>query len=207
MIKSRFNQLILTLAALAMLTPQNLLKFMPSGSVALLLGGIISTSLATNPAGAAEQLIVTYGAYQASFAVSDLEILANTGETSASIGFYLELAGLTPEQLRSVLTTQFDVSHNVLDDMLNTEGGEYLLSEVTQVIHTPSQQANIQALRSSLILSASDDRQVSLLELLQKYPTQQVYVNGANLVQLANELNVEQKAERKEEEVDEWMGR
>lgn len=160
-----------------------------------LLGGISGVSIPTGSAGAAEQLIVTYGAFQASFAVSDLEILAKTGETPESVDFYLELAGLTSEQFRSILTTEFDVSHNVLDDMLNTEGGEYLLSEVTQVIHTPSQQANIQALRSSLVLSASDDQKVSLLELLQTYPTEQVYVDGANLIQLADDLSVEKQAE------------
>lgn len=159
-----------------------------------MLGGIISALLPVGAVGAAEQLVVTYGALQANFAVSDLEILANTGETSGSIEFYLGLAGLTSEQFRSMLTTPFDVSHNFLDDMLNTEGGEYFLSEVTQVIHTPSGQANIQALRSSLVLAAHDDQQVTLLELLQKYPTQQVYVNGANLMQLAQELT-EEKAE------------
>lgn len=164
-------------------------------SMALLLWGISGVLVSASPAGAAEQLIVTYGAFQASFTVSDLEILANTGETPNSVDFYLELAGLTSEQFRSILTAEFDVSHSVLDDMLNTEGGEYLLSEVTQVIHTPSQQANIQALRSSLVLAASDDQKVSLLELLQTYPTEQVFINGANLIQLANDLSVEKQAE------------
>jgi hypothetical protein len=164
-------------------------------AVALLLGGIVGTSGFASSAGAAEQLVLTYGAYQASFAVSDLEILAKTGEASNALKFYLGLAGLTPDELQAILTAEFDMSHHVLDKILNTQGGEYLLSEVTQVIHTPSQQANIQALRSSLVLSAHDDQKVSLLELLQKYPTQQVYVNGANLIQLANDLSAEQQAE------------
>lgn len=165
------------------------------GFVALLLGGGVSMLMPMGSAGAAEQLIVAYGAFQASFAISDLEILAKTGEVPNSVGFYLELAGITPAQFRSMLTTEFDVSHHVLDKMLNTQGGEYLLSEVTQVIHTPSQQANIQALRSSLVLSASDDQQVSLLELLQKYPTTQIHVDAASLMRLAADLSAEQQAE------------
>lgn len=165
------------------------------GLVALLLGGLVSALIPASSAGAAEQLIVAYGAFQASFAVSDLEILAKTGTVSNSVGFYLELAGITPAQFRSMLITEFDVSHHVLDKMLNTQGGEYLLSEVTQVIHTPSQQASIQALRSSLVLSASDDQRVSLLELLQKYPTTQIHVNAASLMRLAADLSAEQQAE------------
>jgi len=173
-------------------------RFLPnrrhSGWWALLLG-TVGALMQISSAGAAEQLIVKYGAFQASLAVSDLEILANTGEAPSSVGFYLELAGLTPSQFRSMLTTEFDVSHHVLDKMLNTEGGEYLLSEVTQVIHTPSQQANVQALRSSLVLSASDDQRVSLLELLQKYPTTQIHVDAVNLMRLAADLSAEQQAE------------
>lgn len=147
------------------------------------------------PVMAAEELVVTYGAFQASFTLHDLETLAQTGDVPNSIGFYLELAGVAPEDLRSALNTTIKVSHPFLDNLLNTEGGEYVLSEVSQVVHTPSRQANIQALRSAFIMAASDDQQVSLLELLQHYPTQQVYVSGGNLIELAQNLSAEPIAE------------
>jgi hypothetical protein len=114
----------------------------------------------------------------------------------SSIELYLELAGVTSEELRLALTSEVTVSHRFLDNLLNTEGGEYTLTEVTQVIHTPSQQASVQALRSALIAAASDDQQISLLELLQTYPTQQVYINGGNLIQLARDLTAEPIADR-----------
>jgi hypothetical protein len=160
----------------------------------LLLGSMVMGS-SIAPVMAAEQLVVTYGAFQASFTLRDLETLANTGEVPNSIGFYLELAGVAPQDLRSALNTKVKVSHHFLDNLLNTEGGEYVLSEITQVVHTPSRQANVQALRSAFIMAASDDQQVSLLELLQHYPTQQVYVNGGNLIQLAQDLSAEPIAE------------
>ena len=154
---------------------------------------MVGSSIA--PATAAEELVVTYGAFQASFTLRDLERLANTGDVSNSIGFYLELAGVAPEDLRAALTTEVKVSHHLLDNLLNTEGGEYVLSEITQVVHTPSRQANIQALRSAFIMAAKEDQQVSLLELLQHYPTRQVFVNGGNLIQLARDLNAEPSVE------------
>ncbi|GAB4365725.1 MAG: hypothetical protein Kow00121_02540 [Elainellaceae cyanobacterium] len=162
--------------------------------------GIASLSLIAGTLGAfgihdrlhaAEQLIVTYGAFEASFAIADLETLATTGEVPTSMDFYLGLANLDPEQLRAILTAKFDVTLGLLDDMLNSEGGEYMLSEITQVVHTPSSQANVQALRSAFVMAASDDQQISLLELLQNYPTQQVYINGINLIRLAQDFNQE----------------
>lgn len=138
---------------------------------------------------AAEQMVVTYGAFTASFAIADLEMLATTGEVPESMDFYLGLANLPPEQLQAILNTEISITHALLDDLLNSEGGEYMLSELTQVVHTPSQQANIQALRSAFVLSASDDQRISLLEILQNYPTQQVYVNGAKLIQFAQVLS------------------
>jgi hypothetical protein len=161
-----------------------------------LLAGLIVTGLPIAPAIAADQLVVTYGAFHAAFAISDLQTLAETGEVPSSIELYLELAGVTSEELRLALTSEVTVSHRFLDNLLNTEGGEYTLTEVTQVIHTPSQQASVQALRSALIAAASDDQQISLLELLQTYPTQQVYINGGNLIQLARDLTAEPIADR-----------
>jgi hypothetical protein len=157
--------------------------------------GLMGAFNFAQPALAADELILTYGMLQASIALEDLERLAQTGEVSNGLKFYLNLANLEPSVLRSLLTNEFTVDHNLLDDMFNSEGGEYLLSEIAQVIHTPSQQANIQALRSALILAAQGDRQVTLLEVLQNYPTQQVFINGANLLQLAREIRTERVAE------------
>lgn len=165
----------------------------PSIGRSIALGSPLALSLLAMGSGvpsaqAAEQLVVTYGALQVSFEVSELEQLAQTGEVPSSLQFYLEIANLTAEDLRSILATEVSVSHRFLDQMLNSEGGEYVLSEMTQVVHTPSRQENIAALRSALVMSASDDQQVSVLELLQNYPTQQVYLNSGNLIELANDL-------------------
>ncbi|PSB06548.1 hypothetical protein C7B61_13260 [filamentous cyanobacterium CCP1] len=178
--------------------------FLFSGRMLAVLTGTAFLSLASliplpRPVLAAEELILTYGMFQASIALTDLETLAQTGEASNGLKFYLGLANLEPSVLRTILTTEFTVDHNLLDDVFNSEGGEYLLSEITQVVHTPSQQANIQALRSAIVLAAEGDRQITLLEVLQNYPTQQVFISATNLLQLARELRTERVAEEAEE--------
>jgi hypothetical protein len=171
----------------------NLKRGLVAFSSAVFLGGG-SLFLEGKPALAADELVLTYGVLQTSIPIADLEALASTGTVSNQLSFYLNLANLAPNLLRTVLTSELPIHHNLLDDLLNSEGGEYLLSEITQIVHTPSQQANLQALRSEVVLAA-DDRQITLLEVLQNYPTQQVFINGANLLQLARELKTPVEAE------------
>jgi hypothetical protein len=76
-----------------------------------------------------------------------------------------------------------------VDDFLYSETGDRLLTWLTQVVHTPSRQGSIPALRSAFLMAVSDDQQISLLELLQTYPTAQVMVDGANLIRVAQEFN------------------
>ncbi|WP_416666966.1 alpha/beta hydrolase [Egbenema bharatensis] len=163
--------------------------FTALGSTILLC--LASLIASPDPAHAADELILTYGVLQASIDVADLERLAQTGEVARGLNFYLNFVNLDPEVLRLILTTEFTVDPMLLDSLFNSEGGEYLLSEMTQVIHTPSQQANIQALRSAIVLTSQSHQTVTLLGILQNYPTQQVYINGVNLLRLARELGVE----------------
>ncbi|MGV0105843.1 alpha/beta hydrolase [Nostoc sp. DSM 114160] len=65
--------------------------------------------------------------------------------------------------------------------MLNSQIGNIILDRVSQVISTPSQRANRQALRAALVLAANQDGQVSLIEIIKNYPTNEVEVDGDRL--------------------------
>ncbi len=68
-----------------------------------------------------------------------------------------------------------------LDKVLNSQIGNIILDRISQVISTPSQRANRQALRAALVLSANQDGQVSLIEMIKNYPTNEVEVDGDRL--------------------------
>lgn len=68
----------------------------------------------------------------------------------------------------------------LLNRLLTSQIGNILLDEISQAVRAPSRQANNQALRSALIISASGDRQITLIETLQNYPTSEV-VEGDRL--------------------------
>jgi len=68
----------------------------------------------------------------------------------------------------------------ILDKVLNSRIGNVILDQLTQVIHTRSHQADKQALRAALVVSASKDRQITLIEVIQNNPTKEVEVEGVD---------------------------
>ena len=172
---------------------------------ALLLGAV-SLLVQAMPVQAAEQLVITYGPLSAGVAVKDLQTLVETNQAPGTLKFYLNLASLDPNLLRDVLTMELGASSHFMTGMLDSSSGERLLSEISQVVHLPpasqpmealktadlplddpSDAENMAALKTALVEAAAD-RRVTLLEVLQHYPTEQVYVDAVKLLEFANSL-------------------
>ncbi|NJO76959.1 MAG: alpha/beta hydrolase [Leptolyngbyaceae cyanobacterium RM1_406_9] len=154
-----------------------------------LIAGTIAITLSfSQPARSAERIYLTYGPLGRSLPIADLREFADTGEPSRQIRWYLNWANVEPELLREILIREVSVELKTVDQITYSLPGEFALFEVGQVIHTRSRRANIQALRSALILSVSDNNRLSLLEFLEKYPTQGIYVDGVKLAQIASNV-------------------
>ncbi|MBD1912174.1 MULTISPECIES: alpha/beta hydrolase [unclassified Leptolyngbya] len=141
------------------------------------------------PSLAAEEVVVTYGPLSASFPLRDLQTLARTGEPSQSLAFYLGIAGVDTATAQGALNTSMPLSETLLNDLMNGPTGDRLLARFTDVIHTGSGEDNIPALRSAIAQSTGSDQQITLLELMENYPTDQMYINGVNLMPLMEELS------------------
>jgi len=151
--------------------------------------GAIAASLCLGSSAAlgAERVVFNYGPVSRSVPVADLAEFADTGEQSPIIRFILDAANADPEQMRQLLTYEVGVSLLFVDRVFYSLPGEYVLFELGYLFSTRSGNANIQALRSAITLSASDDGRISLLEFLQKYPTEGLYVDGQRVQQVAND--------------------
>ncbi len=150
----------------------------------------IAISLFSNSAIAAERVVLQYGIFRESISVSELTDFAETGEVSPRLNFYLNRTGQDPQAVRNILTREVNADPVVLDRVLNNRIGEFLLDRISQSVSTPSGQANRQALRSALVLSASKENKVSLIEIIQNYPTTEVVVEGDRLAQTYNQLSL-----------------
>ncbi|MBD2103198.1 alpha/beta hydrolase [Leptolyngbya sp. FACHB-261] len=153
-----------------------LLKFSLKLSFSLL--GLLAFTL---PASAAEQLVLTYGPLSRSFPVSELRQLADTGEASPSLGALLRTAGKDPQDFQKLLNSGVAVQPRVLDQALNNPLGEAALGELSEGIRPAPNRPNPQALRAALVLSASQRQPFSLVDVIENYPTQEVYVDGRQI--------------------------
>ena len=141
------------------------------------------------PAQAAKSVVFKYGILRESISVADLSTLAQTGEPPASLRAFLKLARRDPAQLRQVLTKEIAVNPISLSQILNSFPGEVVLDLVSDVIRTPSGRASRESLRGALVSSALPDGSINLLEVLENYPTPEVYLEGDRLVEIYNNIN------------------
>jgi hypothetical protein len=141
-----------------------------------------------SPALANKSLVIQFGPFGRSIAMADLTRFAETGDLSRGWRFFFNVAGIDPELVRAALNQEVSADLQFLDRTLNGLLGEFLLYQVGQVLHTPSNGANIQALRSASVLSVAADGRLSLLEVLQRYPTQQVVLNALRLARMGQSL-------------------
>lgn len=151
-----------------------------------LIGGVALVS--TAPALAAERVVFTYGPLGRSIPVADLQTLAETGKPTRQIRWYLNIADIEAETLQQILTKEIGANLRLVDRVGYSLPGEYVLHQIGNTVHTKSRRANIQALRAAFILSASNDNRISLLEFLQNYPTQEMYVDGRSLVTFVSDV-------------------
>jgi len=160
------------------------------GFSALTLLGCLSFAV---PAWAAEEVVLTYGPLEAVLSVNDLQALAQTGQASQSLGFYLGIAGVDPAAVRRTLNQSVPVSDAFVAQVSSGQEGDRLLTRMTDVVYASDRQRSVPALRTAILNAAQNDQQITLLELMEHYPQRQMYINGSNIRQVMQELSAAQE--------------
>ena len=154
----------------------------------LILTTLFGVLFSSFPAFAAEQVVLKYRIFRESLSVKELSTFADTGKLSTSLRINLTLARQDPNRVRRYLTEPVKVNVVILDRVLNSPVGNIILDQISQVIHTPSRKADRQAMRAALVLSASKDSDIKLIEVVNNYPSTEVEVDGDNLEKAYNQL-------------------
>jgi hypothetical protein len=163
------------------------------GTLGIALLGVGEGMFFPNSATAAEEIILKYGPMRAPVSVADLSRFAQTGEMSFALRSYMRLGSQNPDEFRNHLNRSISVSPQFLDRALNNFLGKRVLDEMGEMIQTPSGQLSGQALRASLVLSAAEDGEISVVELIENYPAQTVEVDVQSLIQVYNKLSFLEK--------------
>lgn len=154
-----------------------------------IVGGLAISGITTAGAAfAAETIVMTYGFVSMDIPIEDLEALAATGETSDELAQLLDMADQDPEGLRTALTEPLQVKPVALDLALNSPPGEWVLDRISETIQPASGVGGRLALRGALIGASADDNQITLLELMQVYPSPEIVVDGRRLLTVYSDL-------------------
>jgi hypothetical protein len=164
------------------------LRWFQQIGIALISAGI-AIALTPNQASSSEKIIFTYGGLTQSVSLGELQDFVETGEVSPSLDTLLSYGKQNPFFIRWILRKEFPADNKLITNLLNTAPGEFILSQTGTVVSSKTERANVKALRGALVASTKDNNLVSFIELLENYPTKDVYVNGKILVRLRRNLD------------------
>ncbi|HEY9889961.1 MAG TPA: alpha/beta fold hydrolase [Candidatus Obscuribacterales bacterium] len=144
------------------------------------------------PAYGAEEIIITYGFFERTIAIEDLEAFAAGEGLSQQLAQYAATFGLTEAELtaiRAVLTQRADVDEVDVAQFFYTTQGKTLLRFLGEVVQTPTRRSGFHAIRGSLILAAADDEAgLTLLNFLKRYPTPAIRIDVAKGLEIAGAI-------------------
>ncbi len=152
--------------------------------------GLLCALQITVPVNAAERIRLTYGPFILSVRVSSLETFAQDGTIDNNLAFFLSRA--TPEQqakFREALTKRVDVSPVLLSRFFKTEIGEDILNRIGRMVTIPGGSNGKYALRGAIVKAAFEPEGLTLLRMLQQFPTD-IQLQGELLVELAQAVDL-----------------
>jgi Alpha/beta hydrolase of unknown function (DUF1400) len=149
----------------------------------------VSILCASSAAYAADKVVIRYGIVRQSLAVSELTDFAQRGEISPVLQRYLDRANADPAEMRRTLNKPIPVSGSTLKSLLSNQAGERMLDELGKMIQTPDDQGNREALQAALVKSAEADNNVTILETIQNYPSDEVHLDVKRMIRTYNTLD------------------
>lgn len=146
----------------------------------------------TFPAKAAERVVLTFGFAEISTTVEDLRAYGDRGEVSDELAFYLRL--LNPEQrlqFRQALQARQDVGPANLSKFLRSSIGDNILRYLGDVVKTAGRLDGARGLRGALVLSAAEPEGLSLLGVLENFPTSAVRIDSLRGFQIVGGITAQ----------------
>lgn len=154
------------------------------------LAWLLPNTVMTNSTLAAEKIYISYGAFESSISVASLDTYAKTGILDEDLANYAKY--ISPQQLKQlqrVLSTPIPLSSVAVSQFLYSPIGATLLERLGEIIQTEARQPGFYALRAALILAATEAEGLTLLNVLEKFPTRSLRIDLGRSLQLADRLD------------------
>lgn len=155
--------------------------------IAAILSGLL-LQLSATPLLAAQQVTFRLGELERSVSVADLAEFVRTGTISSSISFLIDpLKPRDREALRFALSHPFPTTSLEVSDFLQTPMGAVVLRQLAKLFERPPAEVE-PALSAALILAASGDDGLKLMDVLERYPLEDLTIGVPKVIKLAHRL-------------------
>ena len=144
------------------------------------------------PAIAAERVTLTFGFAEVSTSVEALRAYGERGEISDELEFYLSL--LSEEQrlqFRQALQARQAIEPYRLSKFLRSSIGNNILRYLGDVVQTAGRRDGSRGLRGALVLSAAEPEGLSLLGVLENFPTSTVRIDSLRGFQIVSGITAQ----------------
>lgn len=146
------------------------------------LGGMMPLMMpliTAQPAAAAERVVLTYGFFEVPVTVEALRAYSDRGEISPELSFYFRfLSDEQRSQFRQVLQARQDISPVQISKFLYSSIGGNILRSLGAIVQTAGRLDGAKGLRSALVLAAAQPEGLSVIGLIEKFPTSAVRIDA-----------------------------
>ncbi|MEH2423768.1 MAG: alpha/beta hydrolase [Nostoc sp.] len=153
--------------------------------------GLLSTFLTATPGLGAERISFYYPPFGEFYlSVDSLETFAKEGKIDEDFSFYANRA--TPQQLaqlRDLLQQRFNVTPTLVSQVTYSPIGEEVVQQLGKLLLTESRKNGFYAIRASLILAAADQKGLTVVNLLRKFPSNTIRVNFTEGLRIVDDLS------------------
>ena len=123
---------------------------------------------------------------EVTLSLDEIQTFVQTGELRQQVRDFFNINRQDPRPLQEVLTEQIRVPSNLEADFVDSSVGRFVVTQLEKFVQSSDTAQNLQA---SLRESIQDDRNLSLLELIENFPTQSVTLDITELVQTYNNVS------------------
>ncbi|MDJ0519794.1 MAG: alpha/beta hydrolase [Trichodesmium sp. MO_231.B1] len=160
-----------------------------SRSPLIILGAIAGVMVSHQNAIATNKIVIDIaGPIKASIKVKDLRQFAETGKTTKTISQALGISKVSPNTVRGLMTLEVGANVANLAKVLYSNLGQNVTKGVAEVVQTRHNYESDKALRSAIILAAADDNRISVLEVLEKYPTAEMHIDVGKINEIVGKV-------------------
>ena len=172
------------------------MKKYPLARTVSFLGGVCLSALLplglARSALAAERVTLTFGFAEVSTSVEDLRAYGERGEVSEELAFYLRLLSKEQQlQFRQALQARQDIGPAQLSKFLRSSIGDNILRFLGDVVQTAGRRDGARGLRGALVLASADPEGLSLLGVLDNFPTSTVRIDSLRGFQIVGGITAQ----------------